>query len=114
MKYPRHRAVIAVLFGSGLALGACTNTADRAPMPQTRGMHDMDPALHEEWATQDEHDLYKDCVTNEAAAAHQNQHPMADTRGMKGMDSKAHVMDCPEGYIAKADPSVHVHKGPGG
>jgi hypothetical protein len=84
---------------------------DRAPMPQTRGMQGMNPALHDQPAA----DPYEGCIPNPEKAAQQAKHPMPDTRGMQGMDPKAHVMDCPEGSARKepAQPT-HVHKTPAG
>jgi hypothetical protein len=84
-------------------------SADKAPMPQTKGMQGMDPQLHDQAAK----DPYEGCVPNPANAAGQARHPMPQTRGMQGMDPKAHTMDCPEGYVAKEQPA-HVHKAPGG
>lgn len=80
---------------------------EKAPMPQTRGMQGMDPALHDQAAK----DPYEGCVLNTDKAAQQAKHPMPDTKGMKGMDPKAHTMDCPEGYVRTAKPA-HVHKAP--
>lgn len=90
---------------------------DKSPMPQTKGMQGMDPALHDKWAKEGEQDPYKDCKPNPEKAAQQAKHPMPETKGMKGMDPKMHEMDCPEAKIAKPDPSKpakHVHKAPGG
>lgn len=84
-------------------------SADKAPMPQTKGMQGMDSKLHDQAAN----DPYEACVPNQAKAAEQAKHPMPQTRGMQGMDPKAHAMDCPEGYVAKEQPA-HVHKAPGG
>jgi hypothetical protein len=81
---------------------------DKAPMPQTRGMQGMDPALHD----RDAEVLYVGCVPNPDKAAQQAKHPMPQTRGMQGMDPKAHTMDCPKGYVPRQQPA-HVHKGPG-
>lgn len=85
-------------------------SGDKAPMPQTKGMQGMDPALHDKWAKESQ-DPYKDCTPNAEAAAIQAKHPMPETKGMKGMDPKAHTMDCPEGYVRTAKPA-HVHKSP--
>ena len=82
-------------------------SADKAPMPQTRGMQGMDPKLHDQPAQ----DPYADCVPNAAKAAQQAAHPMPQTRGMQGMDPKAHTVDCPTGTVAKGT-QVHVHKTP--
>src|SRR5689334_8382899 len=65
---------------------------DKAPMPQTKGMQGMDPALHDQWAKDGKQDPYKDCKPNAAAAAQQAAHGMPDTKGMKGMDPKAHTV----------------------
>lgn len=83
-------------------------SADKAPMPQTRGMQGMDPKLHDQAAK----DPHADCVPNADKAAQQAKHPMPETRGMKGMDPKAHTVDCPSGYVAREQPA-HVHKAPG-
>ena len=83
-------------------------SADKAPMPQTKGMKDMDPKLHD----QDAKDPYEGCVPNAEKAAQQARHPMPDTKGMKDMDPKAHTVDCPEGYVPRKPPA-HVHKAPG-
>lgn len=86
---------------------------DKAPMPQTKGMQGMDPAIHDRPAEE----LYKNCKHNPKKAAQQAKHPMPETKGMKGMSPKAHEMDCPEPEIAKPDPNkvpAHVHKAPGG
>ena len=107
-------AIAAALAMGLLAAGtAGAGEADKAPMPQTRGMQNMDPALHDQWAKEGPQDPYKDCTPNAEKAARQARHPMPDTRGMKGMDPKAHTVDCPEGYVRTAKPA-HVHKGPGG
>jgi len=82
---------------------------DTSPMPQTRGMQGMDPALHDQPAR----DPYEGCTPNAQKAAQQAKHPMPETRGMKGMDPKAHTMDCPEAPAAKADNARHVHRAPG-
>ena len=34
---------------------------------------------------------------------------MPDTKGMHGMDPKAHTVDCPAGYVPREKPA-HVHK----
>ena len=101
---------------AALALGvlgtgtAVAGEADKAPMPQTKGMQNMDPALHDKWAKEGPQDPYKDCTPNAAKAAQQAKHPMPETKGMKGMDPKAHTVDCPEAPVAKADKPRHVHK----
>jgi hypothetical protein len=82
---------------------------DKAPMPQTRGMQGMDPALHDQAAKEP----YEGCVPSAEKAAQQERHPMPETRGMKGMDPKAHEVDCPAGYVRREQPA-HVHKAPGG
>ena len=75
---------------------------DKAPMPQTRGMQGMDPALHGREAET----LYVGCVRNPEKAAQQDRHPMPQTRGMQGMDPRQHTMDCPAGYVpAEAAPA---------
>jgi hypothetical protein len=106
---------IAYTLAANLALAlalvaAPAMSGDKAPMPQTKGMQGMDPALHDKWATESQ-DPYKDCTPNAEAAAIQARHPMPETRGMKGMDPKAHTMDCPEGHVRTAKPA-HVHKTP--
>lgn len=86
---------------------------DKAPMPETRGMKDMDPALHDKWAKEGQPDPYKDCTPNPDKAAQQAEHPMPETRGMKNMDPKAHTVDCPEAAAPAVDPNAppkHVHK----
>jgi len=80
---------------------------DKAPMPQTKGMQGMDPALHDQAAK----DPYEGCVANSDKSAQQTKHPMPDTKGMKGMDPKAHTVNCPEGYVPREQPA-HVHKTP--
>jgi hypothetical protein len=100
-----------VLAAALIASGAwAADDPAKAPMPQTRGMQGMDPALHEKWAKEGKQDPYKDCKLNEKAAAAQARHPMPDTRGMKDMDPKAHVMDCPDPVVEKSDAPKHVHK----
>jgi hypothetical protein len=74
----------------------------------------MDPALHDKWAKEDKQDPYKDCTPNAQAAAQQAEHPMPQTKGMQGMDPKAHTVDCPEAVVEKSDKPKHVHKGTGG
>ena len=103
-------ALLALSLGVAVPLSAIAG--DKAPMPQTKGMQGMDPALHDQPAK----DPYEGCVANAEKAAQQAKHPMPETKGMKGMDPKAHEMDCPEGYVRKTDPNkaVHVHKAPGG
>ena len=49
------------------------------------------------------------CVPNPDKAAQQAKHPMPETKGMKGMDPKAHTVDCPAGYVPRETPA-HVHK----
>jgi hypothetical protein len=89
---------------------------DKAPMPDTKGMKGMDPALHDKWAKEGKQDPNKDCTPNAEKVAVMKEHPMPDTKGMKGMDPKAHEMDCPEPEITKPDPNKpqHIHKAPGG
>ena len=123
----RYRAALAYLTGGrvmntylktaclGLALAFATPSGvmagDPAPMPETRGMQGMDPALHEQWAKEGKQDPYKDCTPNADKAAHQAQHPMPDTRGMHHMDPKAHTMDCPGAKAPDPNaPPKHVHK----
>jgi len=96
-----------LLAGSALA----DDKTEKAPMPQTKGMQGMDPALHDKEGKQDP---YKDCKPNEQAAAKQAKNPMPETKGMKGMDPKAHEVDCPEPVIEKSDKPKHEHKAPGG
>jgi len=80
---------------------------DKAPMPQTKGMQGMDPALHDQAAK----DPYEGCVPDKDKAAKQAEHPMPETKGMQGMDPKAHTVNCPAGYVPRAQPA-HVHKAP--
>ena len=104
----------AVLIGLALALPTVATAEDKAPMPQTKGMAGMDPALHDQWAKEQGQDPYKDCTPNAQAKARQSKYPMPDTKGMKGMDPKAHEVDCPEAAVKADDKPRHVHKGPGG
>ncbi|MFA5940947.1 MAG: hypothetical protein WC809_16450 [Sinimarinibacterium sp.] len=104
-------------FALALILAATTGAMaeDKAPMPETRGMKDMDPALHDKWDKEGKQDPYKDCTPNAEKAAQQAEHPMPETRGMAGMDPKAHEVDCPEPVIATPDPNAppkHIHKSP--
>ncbi len=100
-----------VALALALAMPAYAAADDKAPMPQTKGMAGMDPALHDQKAE----DPYKDCKPNAEKAAKQAKNPMPDTKGMKGMDPKAHEVDCPEAPAVKAeDKPTHVHKAPGG
>ena len=100
----------AVMVALMMVLPSVTTADDKAPMPQTKGMAGMDPALHDQKAQ----DPYKDCKPNAKAAADQAKHPMPETKGMKGMDPKAHEMDCPEAAVKTDDQPRHVHKAPGG
>lgn len=101
---------------AGLALALCLTAPmgvmaeDKAPMPQTKGMQGMDPALHEKWEKEGKQDPYKDCKPNAEKAAHQAKHPMPDTKGMKDMDPKAHEVDCPEAVVNPNAKPKHVHK----
>jgi len=87
--------------------------AEKAPMPQTKGMQGMDPKLHDKWDKEGKQDPYKDCTPNAEKAAQQAKHPMPDTKGMKNMDPKLHTVDCPEPVIEKSDKPKHIHRGPG-
>lgn len=100
----RFQLTIAAALAMGLlAAGtAVAGEAGKAPMPQTRGMQNMDPALHDKWAKEGPQDPYKDCVPNAAKAAQQAKHPMPETKGMKGMDPKAHTVDCPAAPVQSA------------
>lgn len=103
--------MISALLGSGCAAAEDS----KAPMPQTRGMQGMDPALHDQWDKQGPQDPYKDCKPNADKAEQMKDHPMPNTRGMSGMDPKAHEMDCPEAPPPNPDDNPpHVHKGTGG
>jgi len=101
----------AVMVALVMVLPSVTTADDKAPMPQTKGMAGMDPALHDKEKGQDP---YKDCKPNAEAAATQAQHPMPQTKGMAGMDPKAHEADCPEAAVKADDKPKHVHKAPGG
>ena len=102
---------VAVICASLLGAGAAgADEGEKAPMPQTKGMQGMDPALHDKWAKEGPQDPYKDCTPNPEKAAQQAKHPMPQTKGMQGMDPKAHTVDCPEAPVAKADKPRHVHK----
>ena len=107
------------LVSAFLTLGTATVTLadEKAPMPQTKGMQGMDPALHDKWAEEGKQDRYKDCTPDPEKAAQQREHPMPQTKGMQGMDPTQHTVDCPEPKVAKPDPDKppkHVHKAPGG
>lgn len=96
-----------------LAAPAAATAEDQAPMPETRGMQGMDPALHDKWAKEGKQDPYKDCTPNAEKAAAAKAHPMPETKGMKGMDPKAHEVDCPKAPVATTDPKAppkHEHK----
>jgi hypothetical protein len=86
-----------------LTVSLSASAADKAPMPQTKGMQGMDPAAHDQPAP--------DCKPNAAKAAQQAEHPMPQTKGMQGMDPKAHEVDCPEGDAVKKP--AHDHKAAG-
>lgn len=108
--------MLIALVSAFLTLGTATvSLADeKAPMPQTKGMQGMDPALHEKWAKEGEQK--RDCTPNAEKVAQQAEHPMPQTKGMQGMDSNAHTVDCPEPKVTKPDPNKppkHVHRGPG-
>ena len=105
-------AAAVFLLGVSLVMSAAwaDEAKDKAPMPQTRGMQGMDPALHDQPAK----DPYQDCAPNEQAAAAQAKHPMPDTKGMKGMDPKAHTVECPQAKAEKPAKPVHQHKAPNG
>lgn len=93
------------LFAAASALAA----GDETPMPQTRGMQGMNPAVHGKAV-----DPYEGCTPNAQKARHQQKHPMPQTRGMQGMDPKAHTVDCPEAPAASDhDDARHVHRAPG-
>lgn len=94
------RGCAVVLAGVALSLPMLVTAGDKAPMPQTRGMAGMDPALHDQWEQQRGQDLYKDCVISAEATARQARHPMPQTRGMAGMDPKLHVVSCPQQVTA--------------
>lgn len=53
--------------------------------------------------------MQEGCVANPDKAGQQGKHPMPETKGMKGMDPKAHTLDCPDGYVPREKPA-HVHK----
>ena len=110
------RIVGAIVLAASLsaATGWAGDQAEKAPMPQTKGMQGMDPALHDQWEKEGKQDPYHDCKPNEKAAARQAKHPMPQTKGMQGMDPKAHEVDCPEAVIQKSDQPKHVHKAPAG
>jgi hypothetical protein len=103
----------AFLVGLALVMPMVSAAEDKAPMPQTRGMAGMDPALHDKWASEKGQDPYKDCKPNAEAAARQARHPMPQTRGMAGMDPRLHEMDCPAAPVT-ADGKRPAHKGPRG
>lgn len=87
---------------------------EKAPMPQTKGMQGMDPALHDKQGKQE---ASKDCTPNADKSTQQAKHPMPQTKGMQGMDPKAHTVDCPEPKFSQPGqnkPPKHVHKPPGG
>ena len=92
-----------VLTAITLGVSVMATAADKAPMPQTRGMQGMDPAFHDQ--------KQPDCKPNPEKAAQQSKHPMPQTKGMQGMDPKVHETDCPEG-VAVTKPA-HEHKTPG-
>lgn len=98
----------ALMLGTSVMTGGAWAEDKAAPMPETRGMQGMDPALHDQWAKEGQQDPYKDCTPNGKAAAQQAKHPMPQTKGMQGMDPKAHVVDCPQPAAAPAP--QHVHK----
>ena len=90
------RACATVLVAAALFLPVPAIAGDKAPMPQTKGMAGMDPALHDQWEQQRGQDPYKDCVIDAEAAAQQARHPMPQTKGMAGMDPKLHTVSCPQ------------------
>lgn len=96
-----------------LAVSTSAVAQDQATMPQTKGMQNMDPALHEKWAKEEPQDPYKHCTPNARKAAQQDKHPMPQTKGMQGMDPKAHTVDCPQELGISDGPNAppkHVHK----
>jgi hypothetical protein len=89
---------------------AAVVAADKAPMPQTRGMQGMDPRDHDKPPPVP----YEGCTPNAEKVAVQEKHPMPQTRGMQGMDPRDHTMDCPPKADAPAsDQPKHEHRSPG-
>jgi hypothetical protein len=99
----------ALVLAASLSAGAWAAEPEKAPMPQTKGMQGMDPALHDRPAEK----RYEDCKPNPKKAAQQAAHPMPQTKGMQGMDPKMHEVDCPEPTDERVKPA-HVHRGTGG
>lgn len=104
-----HNFIITAASVALALFAAAPFAADDAPMPQTRGMQGMDPAVHDQAV-----EPYKDCTPNAQKTKQQEKHPMPQTRGMQGMDPKAHTVDCPQAPAKPDDGKArHVHRSPG-
>ncbi len=92
--------------------GLASAVEDKAPMPQTRGMQGMDPAVHDPAAKPAMNCMPKPGSEKMDHAA--KDHPMPDTRGMHGMDPAEHMQDCKNpNQTEPAEQGPHQHKTPG-